>query len=582
MSGVVVADEPLENLSGGGRPAVAGRLRASQERGLVFESAENGTSIPLEAGMTVRFPLTPMARGLAAPPHRVDLGMGQSISGRLGSLSAQEIVLLDSSVQSTVRIARAGVNSLVQRPGESLVRLEGFESLDANAWTIVGEASLAGEPRLAGNHSLRIPAGGTSLSYEVPEPFEAGRCEAAFHDGGESVVGARWLLELTFRAPNGPESVRIVLGWADPSLAVESPNGPTLAVQRLARAAGWHRLVAQFSPGRFEVAVDGNELAHGKGADGPLVALKLATTQTGREEAPKELAGFVDDLRLVRFAQPATDLEIDATQDEVRLITGDQLFGTVTQADSESILLNLDGRSLRIPWSETSGLYFRRTAQPGEMVSGPLVNVAWRVGRENDPFHVDRLEGALTGATVDAITLTTPYAGELTIPRDRLIQLDVLGRGGRLVLDTKAHHLGDEVTVMAPVLDPPQPEGGVLETPFELPRLREGNRLDLVLDVVQVAGEATDLPFATLVKKGELRTNVAINGAPFDYLNRHVTDRNETPARIRLAIPRDLLRPGRNVIRFEQVGIANNPNYLDDLGILGIALEVVEDPAARR
>jgi hypothetical protein len=94
-----------------------------------------------------------------------------------------------------------------------------------------------------------------------------------------------------------------------------------------------------------------------------------------------------------------------------------------------------------------------------------------------------------------------------------------------------------------------------------------------VLDVVQVVGEATDLPFSTLVKKGELRTNVKINGEPFDYLNHYITSKNETSERIRLAIPKGLLRPGKNVVRLEQAGIASDPNFLDDLGILTVAIE---------
>ena len=81
----------------------------------------------------------------------------------------------------------------------------------------------------------------------------------------------------------------------------------------------------------------------------------------------------------------------------------------------------------------------------------------------------------------------------------------------------------------------------------------------------------------SLVRKGELRTNVLVNGKSIDYLNRHVTSKNESPERIRLAIPEGLLRQGKNQIRIEQVAEANNPTSLDDLGVLGIALET--DPA---
>lgn len=579
--GVALADGPGESLSAPGRPTVVGRLSRTPDQGFVFvEAAGNEPPIRLEPGMTLRFPSKPVARGLGAPPFRVDLGQGQQLSGRLGALTAEEVVLLEASAGSTVKIARAGACALVQRPGESLVLEEGFETLDPKRWSMEGDVRLAGEPRLADAHSLRMPGGSASLSFAVAPPFTTGRFETAFHDAGEPVSGNKWYVELTFRSRNGPEPVRVVLGWADPSLAVESPNGPALAVQRLARSTGWHRLSVRFAPDRFEVAVDGNELAHGKGAGGPLVGLKIATSKSGREEPSKDLSGYLDDLRLVQFHDPSSDVEIDATQDEVRLGTGDQLFGEVTEANPERLVLVLDQRSVRVSWTETTGIYFRRSARPGERVSGLLARAEWRVGPETEPRDLDRVEGALTEVTEDAILLATPYAGVLTIPRDRLTQLEILGKGSRLVLDPKAHHLGDEVSVIAPILDPPRPEGGVLECSFDLPKLREGS-LELVLDVVQVAGEGTDLPFAMLVKKGELRTNVAINGVPFDYLNRHITTRNETPERIRLTIPRDQLQPGKNVIRLEQVGISNNPNYLDDLGILGMALEVIDGAPGR-
>ena len=65
-----------------------------------------------------------------------------------------------------------------------------------------------------------------------------------------------------------------------------------------------------------------------------------------------------------------------------------------------------------------------------------------------------------------------------------------------------------------------------------------------------------EIDLAALIKKGELRTNVSINGSPFDYVNHYIFTRNETPERVRLTVPKALLRKGKNVFRFEQVGIA--------------------------
>jgi len=100
----------------------------------------------------------------------------------------------------------------------------------------------------------------------------------------------------------------------------------------------------------------------------------------------------------------------------------------------------------------------------------------------------------------------------------------------------------------------------------------EGNAY-LVLDVVQVEGEASSLKFSKEIKEGELRTNVKLNDKPVDYLNRFVNDRNEAPERLRIPIPSGLLKPGMNKLRFDQLPMAAKPEELDDIGILTIALE---------
>jgi hypothetical protein len=427
-------------------------------------------------------------------------------------------------------------------------------------------------PKAADAHALRLPAGGASLTHRLDEPFAAGRLEVAFRAGDAVAAGQQWFVDLTFQAQTGRETIRAVLGWAEESFAVESPRGPALAVQRVARSRGWHRLSVRFGPERTEVAVDGDALAHGKGPGGPLAEVRLATYAAPGAADADGLAGYLDDLRLLRSAEPFGALEADVTQDELRMTSGDQVFGRLLSADAEALRFDVDGRPVTFPWAEVSGVYLRREPSPGAPVEGLLVRAEWRSAPGNDPRDLDAVEGALTGVSAKSLTVQTPYAGAVTVPRDRATRLTVQGRGRRVVIDPTAHHLGNDILATAPALDPPQPEGTTLERTVTLPELPAGDAA-LVLDVLQVEGEAADLRFSADVKKGELRTNVKVNGEPFDYLNRHVTTRNEAPERIRLPIPPGLLRPGRNVIRFEQTGRANDPNDVDDIGLLTIALE---------
>src|SRR6185437_12283562 len=123
---------------------------------------------------------------------------------------------------------------------------EGFETLGRTRWRVMGDATVEESPRVAGRRSLRLPGGESSVTYRLSEPVPSGRLEMAFHDGGEVAPGQQCFADLLFRGPAGAETVRTVLGWSEGSLSVESPGGPALAVQRLERKSGWHRLVIRF------------------------------------------------------------------------------------------------------------------------------------------------------------------------------------------------------------------------------------------------------------------------------------------------------------------------------------------------
>ena len=560
----------VESLEGPEGKRLAGRLAGDAATGFRFEPEGGGPARPLEAGDALGVEGPETASASATPAFRVELGAGQRISGRLGAIDAAAVALEEGPGRKPATVARAGALALQQRPGEALVFQEGFESLDPARWSAVGEPAIVAEPRLAGAHALRLPAGGAALTCRLAEPVGSGRLELAFFDDSRVTPGQRWFVDLTFRGPTGDEWVRALLGWDEETLAVQSsPGGPALPVQRLTRKEGWHRLIVRFSPERIDLTVDAYELAHGHGPAGSLLEVRLASQELGQAAVPRGLAGVIDDLRLARVAEPIGGLESDPSQDEVRLVGGDQLFGRLVRADAERVTLTVIDQEATFSWAEVSGLYFRRAPAPARPIEGTWVRAEWRAAPGGDPKDLDQAEGALTAATPEALTLATPYAGSLTIPHDRLKRLKVLGKMRRLVIDPTAHHLGNEVVRD---LDPPQPEGRSLALKFPLDAVPDGPAA-LAVDVVQVAGEADMLPFSSFVKEGELRTNVRINGKPVDYLNRQVTSKNEAPERIRLAIPAGVLVAGENRVEFEEVGKKADPNDLDDLGILGVALE---------
>jgi hypothetical protein len=553
-----------------------GRIAGSSASGFSFIPTDGSSSVPLEAGSIIHCDGSE-PDPLASPPlFRVLAGEALRLSGSLRSISSTTVLLGVRWQGAEISLSRPGVQVVLQRPGMARVLVDNFESLESSHWKTSGKVLLVQEPHVSERKSLQIPAGGASLARTLDEPLPAGRLELAYHDDGSVVPGLRWSIDLTFKGPNETSVLRVIPGWADESLAVEMPGFPALAVQPLARTPGWHRFVFRFSPENTEISVDGKDLAHGKTPEGQLVSIGIASSSPAALAPPPERSKtpvcHIDDLQLTRFAEPSVNVELDIKQDEARLVVGDQLFGEVQKADSEQVLMSVEGKKISLPWGQISGVYFRRMSASGTPVHGLLARVRWRSAAGPDPANLDLCEGAIIAASDRAITVATPFSGVFSIPRQLIHTIQILGFGRWYLIDATAHHLGDEVSITAPVLDPPEPEGAVLERSIDLPELPAGSWF-LVLDVVQVVGEDGDPLYSERVKNGEFRTYALVNGRRIDYVNRHIKTDNATPERVKMAIPGGVLHPGKNTIRLELTGAADRNAQLDDLGVLQMALE---------
>ncbi len=418
-----------ESLERPGGPRVEGRIQGDGRTGFRFTPRSAAAPLALETGSVVHFPgLVPDSLA-SPPPFRFLVGEALRLSGKVQSVGPTAVRVGVSWQTASVTLPRPGVQAVVQRPGEARLWFDDFESLEKAKWAIGGKPIAVEEPHLNDRHSLRLPAEGSSLVRRLAEPLAAGRFDLAFFDDGTVAKDQQWFIELTFRGSAGPSQVRVILGWTEESFAVESPSGPTLQVQRLTRTPGWHRFAFRFGPEQTEISIDGKELAHGKGPEGPLYSVRLASSPSAKASPPKDLAGHVDDLQLIRFAEPPASLEIDIKQDEARLVLGDQLFGEIVQAGRERVSMKVDGKPITLSWSEVAGLYFHRAPVQSAPIDGVLVRAEWRSAPGTDPADVDFAEGALIALSDQALQLATPYSGALTIPRDRLRKLIVLGEG---------------------------------------------------------------------------------------------------------------------------------------------------------
>ncbi len=569
------AELPIDELERSDAPRLPGHLTGSLASGFSFVPSDGSPPPPLELGSIIHCN-GPGPDAVTSPPlFRVVSGEALRISGSLRSITKAEVRLGVNWQGPDVSLSRPGAQAVLQRPGVARVLLDNFESLEPSRWTTSGKVSVVENPHVSERKSLRIPSGGASITHKLDEPLGAGRLELAYHDDGLVAPGLKWSIDLTFQGQSGITLLKVVPGWSDESLAVEMPGFPALAVQRLARTPGWHRFTIRFATENTEISIDGKDLAHGKTPERSLISIRLATAPLAADaQAPdpaKTPVCYIDDLQLTRFAEAATSFEVDIKQDEARLSVGDQLFGRVQKADSDKMSMVVEGRDISLPWGQVAGIHFRREALAGVPVAGLLARVEWRSAPGSDPANLDFAEGAITAATDSRLMVATPYSGVLSIPRELLHTLIIRGYGRWYLIDASAHHLGDEFSNSAPVLDPPDPEGGVLEKSIDLPDIPAGS-WSLVLDVVQVVGENGDPDYSEKVRNGELRTYASVNGQRIDYVNRHIKTKNETPERVIMAIPPGLLHAGKNTIRLELTGTAEKNTQLDDLGILQMAL----------
>ncbi len=549
---------------------VVGHLAGSPDGSITFET---------DSGSPPRIPLDQIARLLRldgdnedapraeAQPFLLAFGFDQRLSGRLVSVDDETIRMRLGSDAQPVTIDRLAVASLIQRPGEAQVFTDRFDSPDPQElWSLQPGADIV--PRQDDEGALlRLQPGASQARLEFPEPVDAGRVECSFSWEGRRFAGQRWFVDLIFDGPNGEEITRVVLGWKDEFPSVESRGGPEIVVQPLILEPGWHRLVVRFGPGRTLLTIDGNDLGRGGGPRGALLALRFQAEAARDADDPEDVAAQVDDLQVIRSFEPTNDPEIDPTQDELRMVSGNQLWGSVESADENGVRIRLLGDVREALWSQVAGIFFQRKPIPSEPLSGTWVRVEWEVG---DPeSRPDRVEGVLKGVDAEGFEIEVPFAGTFTVPGTQLRQMELLGEKRRQILDPHARHLGDQIM---PELDPPMPDADEYEVSFTIDALPEAP-ITLVLDAVHVEGEFDGGRFAEELRAGFQRTNLLINGEVFDALNRYVRDANRIPTRIRIPIPTDQLRIGENHLRFEQLGREQDENYRDDLGLLQIALE---------
>jgi hypothetical protein len=546
---------------------VRGKLHFTRGR-LSFTPAGRKASLRLDRLDQVRLPSGPFDPARLASVHRLSLRDGSGLTGQLLGVDRDEVRFRPTWANS-LAVPREAVASIQQQPGSLTFVDEDFDG-ELKGWKLAGKAGVSEQEHTSGKRSLLLSAPGQSAVYALARPLAMGRLGINFCATG-AAGDSRCRVEVEFsRGAENPKNhtqpFHVMVAGPSDAYELRIP-GVTTQGFRILRSPGWHRLGLEFGPTKLLVTIDGDLLwvSREKGPGGPLRAVRLVCDGSAGSSGKGQV--YFDDFALARPAGPLRHPTADPGQDELWLRTGDQLLGTIAWADRRRIDLHARFGKRTWDWGEVRGLFFRQRTGPVRTSSGEQITVWLRTGAGP---QADRLTGQVLALDQKQLRLRHPILGDLAIPRGRVRRVRWVFHGRRIDLDAGSSHLGPKGKII-PGLYPPRAEGPRLGWSFPLARPAGPARLRL--QVVHVKGrEDGD---ARAWQRGELGTEVWLNGKFVDYLNHHVLRSSPEPLPVTIPLPKGFLRAGDNRLDFRQKP-ERQTGHLEHCGVSKLLVEVPE------
>ncbi|MBI1324350.1 hypothetical protein GC170_14360 [bacterium] len=522
-------------------------------------------------------PRLPIPTPIERPDEVVAVfGYRERLRGRIRSLNDRENLIWsigDSSENVSVDPASAFAWST--NPGKWTLLFRSFESPEDPSTFVPREQAADG------TRMLRLSGTRRETPYRYGERIsDRALIQIAFEEN--AIADENGPLTLATYAGSAEEPfVSVTLRTAGDNWELSSPQDERTLVAKIPRRPGMHRLSMFFGEDRVRFCVDE---AVALTMRTPASAGPLASVSIGAE---KERPRVVDALIATVFGPPAHLLQWPVEDDLLKIAEGHEWLGTLRSLSGGQWRFLENERQLSIPLGLTSTWIPPVRRSGGQWALGPVIEVTfygateslWRTEADDGYFaslgllmppgkSQDRVEGAVENCDASGITLRLSQGGKVVIPFESVVAIERRNAVGLRVIDSCPHHLGDEVDLR---VIPPEPLGNRLELAFQAKEEEAGWPLELAIDAVEVLGPNSP-KFGDLIRKGELLTELRLNGNMLGTLNEKVALSNETPERLRFAIPAGVVKPGTNRIEFRLKGRSNDPNYLDDLGILGVRL----------
>ena len=472
------------------------------------------------------------------------------------------------------------ISEMANLPGEVVVRVDSFEA-DSSPNPEPKPGRVLDETQAASGHSsLRIDSTSPGYSHKFEQPMDFARIEFSFKTAinDASSPSGEWQFDCD-DSVDQKKSLVVRIG-PDQSISVSGISRDTeSASQNLKLSDGWHSFIALIDPKRTRLIVDDAIVA-----STPAVSIKSICLKPTGVNSTNIL--WIDDLQILKLS-PIDDQDRSPShsigRDALTTETGDELFGRIIGITESSVTLETIGHVRSIPLNRVTSLDW---SQPTAAIKHASALKAGVVASVEMQSFVDRTECQPERWTVTITRIDSKYliaqhslVGELKLLWSDVRRVEPLFVGQSLLVDARRFHLGNSIRTD---LHRHLPDGTDICGDFDLPAIPSGQPY-FSLDVAELEAASPEAPpaspFLAQLRAGRLVTEVFLNEQRIGNLNQLIRfkARSQTPDRIRVSVPRDLLKLGRNTFRLQQQPLEPDGHEFDDGEIGNLRFEFVQE-----
>jgi len=476
-----------------------------------------------------------------------------------------------------IRVPRSALAVLANPPGEVDLLVESIESdsLDQSKSHL---EKIAGQTQPTGGRRSPIVNSSSGYRREFAPPLTAARIEFSFQTFVSELSTSRgeWQLEILDNA--GRRSNVIIRADADRTISVIGvPSGTDATTQTFKLLHGEHSFISLIESERIRLIVDESILASFTLSKSSLHAIQFRASDRAASKGLRVSELHVRSLVPVEPDERVIDSPAD--NDLIRLASGDELFGRLTELTRSSVEIEAFDKKQRFPWTALTAVVWKQPMMQLQQVSRPTKGIVSTIDMQ--PF-VDRpdCEPEHWTATINRIDaehlfVSHPVVGELIIPWSEVRRIVPQFFGQTLLIDGRQFHLGNSIRSDFHRQLPDGTENHAGFRLYEVPRAPVFVSLEIA--ELEAAGPTAPpaSPFLTELRAGRLVTEVFVNDQRIGNLNSLIRFKvlHENPERVRLAVPGGILKTGENSIRLRQKPLNDSGREFDDCEVGNIRLE---------